>query len=76
MVVSVDLNERDAQAVASYAERKGLSLSEMLAQIVREYTAMDDGATETMRAVDDVNHHRNLSRSFSSVEELMEELNA
>ena len=31
---------------------------------------------ETIRAIDDVRHRRNLSRSFSSVEELMEDLNA
>ncbi|MBD5526679.1 MAG: type II toxin-antitoxin system RelB/DinJ family antitoxin [Lachnospiraceae bacterium] len=31
---------------------------------------------ETIRAIDDVKHGRNLSRSFSSVEELMEDLNA
>ena len=31
---------------------------------------------ETIRAIDDVEHGRNLSRSFSSVEELMEDLNA
>lgn len=76
MVVSVELNERDAQAVASYAKREGMSLPEMVSQIVREYMDQNDGRAETMRAVNDVNHHRNLSRSFSSVEELMEELNA
>lgn len=31
---------------------------------------------ETLQAIDDVNNHRNLSRKFSSVEELMEDLNA
>lgn len=31
---------------------------------------------ETRQAIDDVNNHRNLSRKFSSVEELMEDLNA
>ena len=31
---------------------------------------------ETIRAIDDIRHRRNLSRSFSSVEELMEDLNA
>ena len=31
---------------------------------------------ETLRAMDDVNHNRNLSQSFNSVDELMEELNA
>lgn len=76
MIVSVDLNEHDARAVANYAEQEGISLSEMVAQMVQAYMAMGDGTLETMRAVDDVNHHRNLSRTFSSVDELMEELNA
>lgn len=76
MVVSIDLNERDAQVVADYAKQEGMSLSEMVSRIVREYMASDDGVAETVRAIDDVNHHRNLSRPFSSVEELMEELNA
>lgn len=31
---------------------------------------------ETLAAIDDVNHDRNLSKSFHSVEELMEDLNA
>ncbi len=31
---------------------------------------------ETIKAIDDVRHGRNLSRPFSSVEELMEDLNA
>lgn len=32
--------------------------------------------TETLAAIDDVNHGRNLSKPFHSVEELMEDLNA
>lgn len=31
---------------------------------------------ETIAAIDDVNHGRNLSKPFHSVEELMEDLNA
>ncbi|MDD4509289.1 MAG: type II toxin-antitoxin system RelB/DinJ family antitoxin [Eubacteriaceae bacterium] len=31
---------------------------------------------ETQKAIDDVNHNRNLSRRFHSVDELMEDLNA
>lgn len=31
---------------------------------------------DTIRAIDDVRHGRNLSQAFSSVEELMEDLNA
>ena len=84
MMVSVDLNEHDARAVANYAEQEGIckicgehfEIDEMEADHIKAYMAMGDGTLETMRAVDDVNHHRNLSRTFSSVDELMEELNA
>lgn len=38
--------------------------------------SMDIPNAETIEAIDDVRHKRNLSRSFSSVEELMEDLNA
>lgn len=31
---------------------------------------------ETLSAIDDVNHERNLSKTFHSVKELMEDLNA
>lgn len=38
--------------------------------------ALDRPNAETLAAIDDVDHGRNLSRSFHSVEELMEDLNA
>ena len=31
---------------------------------------------ETLQAIDDVNHHLNLSKTFDSVNDLMEDLNA
>lgn len=31
---------------------------------------------ETLRILDDINHHRNLSRTYESVAEVMEDLNA
>ncbi len=31
---------------------------------------------ETLAAIDDVNHNRNLSKTFNSVKELMDDLNA
>lgn len=37
---------------------------------------MDIPNADTIRAIDDMRHGRNLSRAFSSVEELMEDLNA
>ncbi len=38
--------------------------------------SLDVPNAETLAAIDDVNHGRNLSRTFHSVEELMEDLNA
>lgn len=38
--------------------------------------ALDVPNAETLEAIDDVNHERNLSRTFHSVAELMEDLNA
>lgn len=38
--------------------------------------SMDIPNADTIRAIDDVRHGRNVSRSFSSVEELMEDLKA
>lgn len=38
--------------------------------------ALDIPNSETLAAIDDVNHGRNLSKTFHSVAELMEDLNA
>lgn len=38
--------------------------------------SLDVPNAETLAAIDDVNHGRNLSRTFHSVTELMEDLNA
>ncbi|MCI8510840.1 MAG: type II toxin-antitoxin system RelB/DinJ family antitoxin [Lachnospiraceae bacterium] len=38
--------------------------------------SLDTPNAETLAAIDDVNHGRNLSRTFHSVAELMEDLNA
>lgn len=38
--------------------------------------SLDIPNSETMSVIDDVNHGRNLSKTFHSVEELMEDLNA
>ena len=38
--------------------------------------SMEVPNADTIRAIEDVRHRRNLSRSYSSVEELMEDLNA
>ena len=46
-------------------------LQELVSNLV-----MDIPNADTIRAIDDVRHGRNLSRAFSSVEELMEDLNA
>ena len=38
--------------------------------------SLDIPNAETLAAIDDINHGRNLSKRFHSVEELMEDLNA
>lgn len=38
--------------------------------------SLDVPNAETLAAIDDVNHGRNLSKTFHSIEELMEDLNA
>lgn len=38
--------------------------------------SLDNPNAETLAAIDDVNHGRNLSKTFHSVAELMEDLNA
>ena len=38
--------------------------------------SLDIPNAETLSAIDDVNHGRNLSKTFHSVKELMEDLNA
>ena len=37
---------------------------------------LSPASRETLQAIDDVNNHRGLSRKFSSVDDLMEDLNA
>lgn len=37
---------------------------------------ISDNKLETLKAIDDVNRHRNLSKTYDSVEEVMEALNA
>lgn len=38
--------------------------------------SLDIPNAETLAAIDDVNHRRNLSKTFHSIAELMEDLNA
>ncbi len=37
--------------------------------------SMSPAVKETLKAMDDINNHRGLSRTFDSVDELMENLN-
>ena len=38
--------------------------------------AIDTPNTETLKAIDDVNNNRNMSKTYDSIEELMRDLNA
>ena len=53
----------------------GVLLSEQEYRNIMATIGMHDNL-ETLQAMDDVNNHRNMSRKFSSVDELMEDLNA
>ncbi|MGD9155350.1 MAG: type II toxin-antitoxin system RelB/DinJ family antitoxin [Bacillota bacterium] len=81
--IRVDENlKRKAEAI--YSEL-GLNLSTAM-NIFLRYSVRYGGIpfdlrletpnTETLAAIDDVNHQRGLSKSFDSVEALMEDLNA
>ena len=53
----------------------GVLLSEQEYRNIMARIGMHDNL-ETLQAMDDVNNHRHMSRKFSSVDELMEDLNA
>ena len=74
---SLQIRRIHTQTSACYRETTG----EAQKLTVREQRipfaiSMEGSNSDTIRAIDDVKHGRNLSRSFSSIEELMEDLNA
>ncbi len=74
---SLQIRRIHTQTSACYRETTG----EVQKLTVREQRipfaiSMEGSNSDTIRAIDDVKHGRNLSRSFSSIEELMEDLNA
>ncbi len=77
-------NDLKAQSEAIFAEL-GLPTSTAITMFLKSVVRyggipfdmrLSPASRETMQAIDDVNHHRGLSRKFSSVDELMEDLNA
>lgn len=50
-------------------------LSSQMQELVYD-SGIDISSIGTIKAIDDIRYGRNVSRAFSSVEELMEELNA
>ncbi len=72
--LAIQLEESAREALAACAASQSLSLEEFARRILIEQAGCCN--EETKQAIDDVNHGRNLSRTFNTVEELMEELNA
>lgn len=88
MSKSVNLNLEVDEELIQKAERifskNGLRIADAF-NLLLEYSALTEDFpselleipnAETLAAIDDVNHGRNLSKTFSSIEELMEDLNA
>ena len=83
--LNVRMDEDVKRGLEKFCTEVGLNVSvavNMFAKaVIREQRLPFDVALnipneETRRAIDDVKHRRNLSRPFSSVAELMEDLNA
>ena len=83
--INVRVDEDVKRGFEEFCSEVGLNVSvaiNMFARtVIREQRLPFDVALhypndETRRAIDDVANRRNLSRSYSSVEELMEDLNA
>jgi len=83
--LNVRIDEDVKNGLERFCHEVGLNISvavNMFAKaVIREQrlpfdVALNTSNEETNKATDDVKHKRNLSRTFSSVAELMEELNA
>ena len=72
--LAIQLEEPTRDALAARAASQHISLEEFARRVLVEEAGCYN--EETMRAIDDVNNGRNLSRTFNTVEELMEDLNA
>ena len=72
--LAIELEEPTKEALAACAASQHISLEEFARNILIKQAGCYNA--ETMQAIDDVNNGRNLSRTFNTIEELMEELNA
>ncbi len=67
--------KEDNEPIPEPAAIKNIALGSDDTIAMIEAMRLSPASRETMQAIDDVNHHRGLSRKFSSVDELMEDLN-
>ena len=79
--VDVDLKHQAETIFANLGIPTSTAINMFLRTVVRYGGIQFDlrispNELETLRAVDDVNHHRNLSKTYDSVEDVMEALNA
>lgn len=83
--INIRMDKELKEAFSAFCEDMGMSMSTAVnifaKKAVREYRipfeiSGEKPNTETLQAMHNVVHNENLSRSFSSVEELMEDLYA
>lgn len=79
--VDADLKEEADSIFSELGVSTSTAITMFLKSVVRYggipfSLRLPKGERDTLQAVDDVNHHRNLSKTFTSVDELMEDLNA
>lgn len=84
-MANITIDDNLTRQVEPIFSELGISLSTattiFLKQVVRHNgipfdVSLNTPNAETLAAIDDVNHERNLSKTFHSVSELMEDLNA
>ena len=74
MTLAIQLEESTRNLLAERAARQHISLEEFARRLLIDEAAICNA--ETISAMDDIEHHRNLVGPFHSVNDLMRDLNA
>lgn len=79
--IFLEIDDTDARLLESYAALQEITAKEYAYRALKnslnsEPRLISSYNEETQRAIEDIEHGRNLSRRFHSVEDLMEDLNA
>lgn len=72
--LAIQLEESTRNVLADRAARQHISLEEFARRLLMDEAAICDA--ETIAAMDDIEHQRNLVGPFHSVSDLMRDLNA